>query len=119
MRRAIAAAEAAAPAMKALGSWQRKAILMHCVERFTERKDELAMALCVEAGKPIKARGPARRAAHQTVTCAFCAFHVGMQLRHDCGRPGALAQAYLRLTPALAAGRFCTACLSEGRARFC
>jgi len=70
LRRAIAAAEAAAPAMKALGSWQRKAILMHCVERFTERKDELAMALCVEAGKPIKARGAARRAAHQTVTFA-------------------------------------------------
>ncbi len=42
--------------MKALGSWQRKAILEHCVEQFKKRKDELAMALCIEAGKPIKAR---------------------------------------------------------------
>ena len=40
--------------MKALGSWQRKAILMHCVEQFKARKDELAMSLCIEAGKPIK-----------------------------------------------------------------
>ena len=52
--RAIAAAHAAEPAMKALGSWQRKAILMHCVEQFKARKDELAMSLCIEAGKPIK-----------------------------------------------------------------
>ena len=29
-------------------------MLQHCVERFTERFDELAYALCVEAGKPIK-----------------------------------------------------------------
>ena len=52
--RAIAAAHAAEPAMKALGSWQRKAILEHCVEQFKARKDELAMSLCIEAGKPIK-----------------------------------------------------------------
>ncbi|KAK9840915.1 hypothetical protein WJX81_000140 [Elliptochloris bilobata] len=54
IERAIAAAHAAEPAMKALGSWQRKQILLFCVEQFKERKDELAMALCIEAGKPIK-----------------------------------------------------------------
>jgi acyl-CoA reductase-like NAD-dependent aldehyde dehydrogenase len=29
-------------------------VLQHCVDRFKERFDELAFALCVEAGKPIK-----------------------------------------------------------------
>ena len=29
-------------------------MLEHCVDRFRERFDELAYALCVEAGKPIK-----------------------------------------------------------------
>ena len=34
-------------------SFEKKAILQHCVTRFGERFDELAMALCIEAGKPI------------------------------------------------------------------
>ena len=37
-------------------------MLEHCVKRFRERYDELAMALCIEAGKPIKdARGEVTR----------------------------------------------------------
>ena len=52
--KAIAAAEKAQPAMAAMKPYERKAVLEHCVKRFTERKDELAMALCIEAGKPIK-----------------------------------------------------------------
>lgn len=52
--RAIGAAEAAAPAMAALGSYQRKEVLEHCVAAFKDRFEELAMSLCIEAGKPIK-----------------------------------------------------------------
>jgi len=37
-------------------------VLMHCVRRFTERADELAEALCIEAGKPIRdSRGEVTR----------------------------------------------------------
>jgi acyl-CoA reductase-like NAD-dependent aldehyde dehydrogenase len=50
----IAAAAAAAGPMAKLASYERQAVLQHCVERFRERFDELAFALCVEAGKPIR-----------------------------------------------------------------
>jgi acyl-CoA reductase-like NAD-dependent aldehyde dehydrogenase len=50
----IAGAVAAAEPMARLPSYARQAVLQHCVERFKERYDELAFALCVEAGKPIK-----------------------------------------------------------------
>ncbi|HEX9947852.1 MAG TPA: aldehyde dehydrogenase family protein [Allosphingosinicella sp.] len=50
----IAAAAAAAGPMAKLASYERQAVLQHCVDRFRERYDELAFALCVEAGKPIK-----------------------------------------------------------------
>jgi acyl-CoA reductase-like NAD-dependent aldehyde dehydrogenase len=50
----IAAAVEAAEPMARLAAYERQAVLMHCVTRFTERFDELAYALCVEAGKPIK-----------------------------------------------------------------
>ena len=40
--------------MRALASYERRDILTHCVTRFTERKCELAEALCIEAGKPIR-----------------------------------------------------------------
>ena len=50
----IAGAVAAAEPMARLASYERQAVLQHCVDRFRERKDELAYALCVEAGKPIK-----------------------------------------------------------------
>ncbi|NII73651.1 acyl-CoA reductase-like NAD-dependent aldehyde dehydrogenase [Dyella sp. SG562] len=51
---AIAAAVKAAEPMRQFKPWARQAVLQHCVQRFTERRDELAYALCVEAGKPIK-----------------------------------------------------------------
>lgn len=51
---AIAGAAAAAEPMARLASYERQAILQHCVVRFRERSEELAYALCVEAGKPIK-----------------------------------------------------------------
>jgi acyl-CoA reductase-like NAD-dependent aldehyde dehydrogenase len=55
------AVEAAAP-MRELHAYQRQAVLQHCVTRFSERADELAMALCIEAGKPIRdARGEVAR----------------------------------------------------------
>ena len=50
---AIDAAERAAAPMRALAGYERQAVLQHCVRRFEERADELALALCVEAGKPI------------------------------------------------------------------
>src|SRR3954451_19859015 len=50
----IAAAAAAAEPMAKLASYERQAVLQHCVDRFSERFDELAFALCVEAGKPIR-----------------------------------------------------------------
>lgn len=51
---AIAAAYAATGDMRRLKPYARQAVLEHCVARFRERRDELAHALCVEAGKPIK-----------------------------------------------------------------
>jgi len=50
----IAAAVEAAEPMARMASYERQAVLQHCVDRFKERFDELAYALCVEAGKPIK-----------------------------------------------------------------
>src|SRR3954463_2886226 len=58
----IAAAAAAAEPMAKLASYERQAVLQHCVDRFKERFDELAFALCVEAGKPIRdSRGEVTR----------------------------------------------------------
>jgi acyl-CoA reductase-like NAD-dependent aldehyde dehydrogenase len=50
---AIAGAVRAAEPMAEMASFERQAVLDHCVKRFRERFDELAWALCVEAGKPI------------------------------------------------------------------
>jgi acyl-CoA reductase-like NAD-dependent aldehyde dehydrogenase len=50
----IAAAAAAAGPMARMASFERQSVLQHCVDRFTARFDELAHALCVEAGKPIR-----------------------------------------------------------------
>ncbi len=52
--RAIGAAVTAAPAMARMASYERQAVLTHCAARFAERADELADALCIEAGKPIR-----------------------------------------------------------------
>ncbi|MEP0175498.1 MAG: aldehyde dehydrogenase family protein [Paraglaciecola sp.] len=59
---AIAAAEASQPELNKMAPYQRQDILNYCVKRFEERFDELAHALCIEAGKPIKdARGEVTR----------------------------------------------------------
>jgi acyl-CoA reductase-like NAD-dependent aldehyde dehydrogenase len=58
----IAAAAGAVEAMRKLRPFERKAILNHCVKRFGELFDELALSLCIEAGKPIRdARGEVAR----------------------------------------------------------
>ena len=58
----IAAAHAAQDAMAKVPPYERRDILMHCVKRFTERAEELALALCIEAGKPIRdSRGEVTR----------------------------------------------------------
>lgn len=59
---AIAAAVDAQEPLRRMAPYQRQAVLEHCVARFRERYDELALALCIEAGKPIKdARGEVTR----------------------------------------------------------
>ena len=50
----IAAAVEAAEPMARMAAYERQNVLAHCVTRFTERFDELAYALCIEAGKPIR-----------------------------------------------------------------
>ncbi len=58
----IAAAQDAADPMRELAAYERQAVLNHCVTRFTQRAEELAQALRIEAGKPIKdARGEVGR----------------------------------------------------------
>jgi len=52
--KAIAAAVKATTPMRNFKPWARQAVLQHCAKRFAERRDELAEALCIEAGKPIK-----------------------------------------------------------------
>ncbi|OOG55898.1 aldehyde dehydrogenase [Rhodanobacter sp. B05] len=54
VEKAIAAAVKAAKPMRDFKPWARQAVLQHCAQRFVERRDELAEALCIEAGKPIK-----------------------------------------------------------------
>jgi len=62
IRKSIVAAHKAREAMAAFPPDARRDVLEHCVQRFTERSEELAMALCVEAGKPIKdSRGEVTR----------------------------------------------------------
>ena len=59
---AIAAAAASQPLLNKMAPYERPNILNHCVKRFEERFDELANALCIEAGKPIKdSRGEVTR----------------------------------------------------------
>ena len=59
---AIGFAASAAEPFGRLPAYERQAVLNHCVSRFTERAEELAMALCIEAGKPIKdSRGEVSR----------------------------------------------------------
>ena len=59
---AIAAAHDARHAMATFPPDARRDVLEHCVRRFGERFEELALALCIEAGKPIRdARGEVDR----------------------------------------------------------
>ncbi len=59
---AIARAVSASPAMASMYGYQRQEVLDHCARRFRERFDELALGLCIEAGKPIRdARGEVTR----------------------------------------------------------
>lgn len=59
---AIDAAVGASEPMRKMASFERKAVLDHCLARFSERAEDLARALCVEAGKPIRdARGEVTR----------------------------------------------------------
>lgn len=50
---AIAGAVRATEPMARLASYEKQQVLEHCVACFRERFDELAYALCIEAGKPI------------------------------------------------------------------
>ncbi len=60
--RAIGAAVEATEPMRQMAPYERQAILNHCVHRFTDRAEELAQSLCIEAGKPIKdSRGEVSR----------------------------------------------------------
>lgn len=59
---AISAAVRAREPMARLAACDRAAVLRHAVRRFEERAEELAFALCVEAGKPIRdSRGEVTR----------------------------------------------------------
>ncbi|MCE9667116.1 aldehyde dehydrogenase family protein [Myxococcus stipitatus] len=51
---AIAAAVRATGPMRRMPPHARRAVLEHCVRRFRERAEELALALCIEAGKPLR-----------------------------------------------------------------
>ena len=58
----IAATVEAFEQTRRLPGYQRQAICQHVVDRVTERQEELAEALCIEAGKPIRdARGEVTR----------------------------------------------------------
>jgi acyl-CoA reductase-like NAD-dependent aldehyde dehydrogenase len=71
------AADAAAP-MRRLGAWQRKNVLSHLMKRSSERAEELAQALVVEAGKPIKfARGEVGRLINTLEVAAEEATRIG------------------------------------------
>lgn len=62
VRKAITAAHRARGPMRDFTPDARREVLEHCVRRFRERYEELALALCIEAGKPINdARGEVDR----------------------------------------------------------
>lgn len=62
LKKAVDAASRAFESMRKLRPFERKAALQHCVERFGQRAEELAQAICIEAGKPIRdSRGEVTR----------------------------------------------------------
>ena len=78
IERAIDAADKAQKAMRKMPSYERKAVLDHCVKRFKERQDEFAEALTIEAGKPIRdARGEVTRLIDTFTVAAEEAVRIG------------------------------------------
>jgi len=62
LEESISRAVVAAEAMRKMHVYQRRDVLDHLVARCTQREDELAEGLCIEAGKPIQhARGEVTR----------------------------------------------------------
>lgn len=62
VEQAIAAAHDAFSAMRRMPAFERQAVLQHVVQRATQRHEEMARALAIEAGKPIRdARGEVTR----------------------------------------------------------
>lgn len=60
---AIAAAAAAAPAMRKCPAYRRQSVLQRMAQGLQQRHEEFAQALCAEVGKPIRdARGEVTRA---------------------------------------------------------
>jgi acyl-CoA reductase-like NAD-dependent aldehyde dehydrogenase len=72
VERAIAAAEAAFPATRALPSWKRSAILDAVADAVAGRREEFARTIALEAGKPI-------RTARLEVDRAVFTFRVGAE----------------------------------------
>lgn len=59
---AIGWAVRASDPMARMAAYERQNVLQHCVDRFRQRCEEFAHALCIEAGKPIRdARGEVTR----------------------------------------------------------
>src|SRR5919107_1502307 len=85
----IAAAVEAAEPMARMASFERQAVLQHCVDRFRERFDELAFALCVEAGKPVRGfqgAGTRLSGALETRSDRAVQLHLPVQLPAQLGR---------------------------------
>ena len=62
VEQAIAAVHEAFSATRRMAAFERQAILQHVVERVAQRHEEMAQALAIEAGKPIRdARGEVTR----------------------------------------------------------
>ena len=78
IEQAIAAAHGAREAMAAFPPDARRDVLEHCVRRFEARSEELALALCIEAGKPIRdARGEVARLVDTFRIAAGAATRIG------------------------------------------
>jgi acyl-CoA reductase-like NAD-dependent aldehyde dehydrogenase len=99
--RAIAAAVTAAPAMATLAPYRRQAVLEHCVDRFREQHDALAMSLCIEAGKPIRdARGEVDRLIDTFKVAAEEAVRInGETLNLEISKRAAGYRGFTRLVP--------------------
>lgn len=80
--RAIGAAVRAQRPMAAMAAYERKAVIEHCVKRFRERFDELAVSLCIEAGKPIRdAEGEVTRLIDTFVIAAEESVRIGGEIQ--------------------------------------